>query len=189
MNANYRKTDSLAYATGSFKTILEEVNLRWTDNTSKIIELGKQVDFEISKALQKRQDTKQLKQEIISNLSNLGKLYSSIDEINKEKIDLMIEMEGLDFPLKTPRKILKQCKEEKKIADLLENFTSNLSKTVTFIENGITEEELIENSLNSFITTFNEFKEIVDLGSQLNSHLEEELDKEHKKARKYLGIV
>ena len=189
MNTYHRKTDSLAYATGSFKTILEDVNHRWNDNTTKIIELGKQVNIDVSNALVSDNGPSTKKDTILSSLSSLGKLFSEMEIINKERIDLMIEMEGLDFPLKTPRRILKLCKEEKQTIDLMENFASNLSKTVLFIDNGNTEEELVSNSLNSFETAFNDFEELVDTGNQYNTRLNEELDKEHKKARKYLGIV
>jgi len=189
MNIYQRKTDSLAYATGSFKTILEDVNLRWGDKTNKIIELGKQVNIDVSKALDSKKDSLSQKDDILSKLSSLGKLFSLMEIINKERMDLMIEMEGLDFPLKTLRKILILCKEEKQAMEMLENFASNLGKTVLFIENGKTEEELVSTSLNSFETAFNDFEELVNNGIQFNSHLNDELDKEHKKARKYLGIV
>ncbi|MFW9853387.1 MAG: hypothetical protein ACFFDS_10615 [Candidatus Thorarchaeota archaeon] len=101
----------------------------------------------------------------------------------------MTEMEGLDFPLKTPKKMLSFCKKEEEAAELLQTITKNLSKTITFIENGDTEEELIDNSLSSFETAFIDFQEKTLIGDELTSALKFELEKEHKKARKYLGIV
>ena len=83
---------------------------------------------------------------------------------------------------------MKLCKEENEAATMLENFTSNLSKTLTFRNSG-TDKELLDNSLNSFVTASSEYEELIILGNQLTYELKEELDKEHKKAKKYLGKV
>jgi hypothetical protein len=189
MENEYRRTDSLAYATGSFQENLDEVSNKWSNNTKTIVDIGPKVIHDIRKVVKEKVDVAKQKKTILSNLSALGSLFNELEGINAEMFDLMTEMEGLDFPLKTPKQILSFCKKEEEAAELLQTITKNLSKTITFIENGDTEEELIENSLSSFETAFIDFQEKTLIRDELTSALKVELEKEHKKARKYLGIV
>jgi hypothetical protein len=189
MNEKYRRTDSLAYATGSFKNNLEDVIQRWTDIVLSIVDLCPKVMEDIKNIIKNRTDVSSKKTEIMSDLTSIGKLLGELEATNAENYDLMIEMDGLDFPLKGPKKMMTICKDEEEDIGSLQNILQNLSKTMTFIEKGNTEEELLLNSLNSFEEAFNKFQELANSAIQLFSTIAEELEREHKKARKYLGIV
>lgn len=186
MNTNLRRSDSLAHATGSFKDSLDEISNLWNEKTDKIIEICPRIIKGVKEVTNTTEDTKT---KIFEDLTNLGKLLNEMENINAEKQELMTEMEGLDFPLKNPKLIIKLCKEEIEAASLLENFTSNLSKTFTFTKTSDADSGLLENSLNSFESAYSEYEEIIILGNQLIYNLKEELDKEHLKAKKYLGKV
>jgi hypothetical protein len=126
----------------------------------------------------------------MSDLTNLGKQLTELESTNAEIYGLMIEMDGLDFPLKGPKKMMKISKQEEEEIGFLQTILRNLSKTMTFIEKeGNTEEELLMNSLKSFEDAFNQYQELTNQAIELFSFIAEELEKEHKKARKYLGIV
>jgi len=186
MSEKYRRTDSLAFATGAFQANLEEISKRWKNNTLQINDICPRV---IQNIKESKVNTKTGKDKIMGYLSFLGTLFQDLEGITAEKYDLMIEMGGLDFPLKGPTKMMNQCEKEEESTELLQTIVQNLSKTVSFIEKGETEEELLANSLNSFETAYNDFNELVALGNQLTSYIKDELEKEHKKARKYLGFV
>jgi hypothetical protein len=190
MNEKYRRTDSLAYATGSFKNNLEEVIQRWSDIVISIADIGPKLIEDIKNMIKNKSDISSKKTETMTDLSSLGKLLSELEDVNANNYDLMIEMDGLDFPLKGPKKMMAICKREEEEIGLLQTILRNLSKTMTFIDKeSDTEEELLLNSLKSFEDAFNQFQELCNEGIQLFSQIAEELDKEHKKARKYLGIV
>ena len=189
MNEKYRRSDSLAYATGSFKSNLEDIIQRWTDIVLNIVDLCPKLIEDIKNIIKNRTNVNSKKNEIMSDLTNLGKLLSELENANAENYSLMIEMDGLDFPLKGPKKMMPICKDEEEDIGILQNILQNLSKTMTFIDKGNSEGELLLNSLNSFEEAFNNFQELVNTAIQLFSKIAEELEREHKKARKYLGIV
>ena len=190
MNEKYRRTDSLAYATGSFKNNLEEIIQRWSDIVISIADLGPKLIEDIKNMVKDKSRISSKKSETMTDLTNLGKLLNDLDSANANNYDLMIEMDGLDFPLKGPKEMMSICKQEEEEIGFLQTILKNLSKTMTFIEKGgDTEEELLMNSLKSFEDAFNQFQELCNDGIQLFSKIAEELEKEHKKARKYLGIV
>ncbi|MHA2358094.1 MAG: hypothetical protein ACXABK_04945 [Candidatus Heimdallarchaeaceae archaeon] len=186
MSEEYRRTDSLAYATGAFQANLEEIYKRWKNNTLQINDICPRVIKGIKNS---KVNTKDGKDKILGYLSFLGTLFQDLEGITADKYDLMIEMGGLDFPLKGPTKMMKQCEKEEESTELLKTIIHNLSKTISFIEAGDTEEGLLSNSLNSFESAYKDFNELVTLGNQLSDYIKEELEKEHKKARKYLGFV
>ncbi|MCG3226041.1 MAG: hypothetical protein H7645_03920 [Candidatus Heimdallarchaeota archaeon] len=189
MNEKYRRTDSLAYATGSFKNNLEDIIQRWSDIVISIVDVSPKLIEDIKNIVKNRTNASSKKTQIMSVLTNLGKLLADLEKVNAENYSLMIEMGGLDFPLKGPKKMITVCKDEEEEIGFLQTILRNLSKTMTFIEKGDTEEELLMNSLKSYEDAFNQFQELTDKAIQLFSYTAEELDKEHKKARKYLGIV
>ncbi|NPD88651.1 MAG: hypothetical protein HGN29_07995 [Asgard group archaeon] len=189
MSEKYRRTDSLAYATGSFKNNLEDIIQRWSDIVISVVDVCPKIIEDIKNIMKNRTSVSSKKTEIMSDLTNLGKILSELEKINAENYGLMIEMDGLDFPLKGPKKMMQLCKDEEEEIGFLQTILRNLSKTMTFIEKGDTEEELLMNSLKSFEDAFNQFQELTNKAIQLFSNIAEELEKEHKKARKYLGIV
>ena len=189
MSEKYRRTDSLAYATGSFKNNLEDIIQRWSDIVIGIVDVSPKLIEDIKNILKNRTDVSSKKTEIMSDLTNLGKLLADLEKVNEENYGLMIEMGGLDFPLKGPKKMIGFCKDEEEEIGFLQTILRNLSKTMTFIDKGDKEKELLMNSLKSYEDAFNQFQELTNKAIELFSYTAEELDKEHKKARKYLGIV
>ncbi|MBY9001009.1 MAG: hypothetical protein KGD64_08855 [Candidatus Heimdallarchaeota archaeon] len=188
MNYELRKSDSLAAATGSFKQNLEEVNLRWNKHIVKLGDLGPQIIGGINESISKK-NSDENKNIVKSSLAEFGKALGDMEKTNADMVDLMIEMEGLDFPLKSPKKILELCEEEENYYKRLQSIVSNLSKTFSFLDSEKTDRGLLINSLKSFEATFLDLQSMINRGLELTSYLEKELDKEHMKAKKYLGKV
>ena len=189
MNYNLRKSDSLAHATGSFKHNLDDLSLNWSENVDVLEELGPKIIGGINEAANSKKGNEDIKNLVKTYLTDFGKILNAMEKTNADMIDLMIEMEGLDFPLKNPKRILKLCEKEENNNKFLQNIVKNLSKTFSFVDAVKTDKELLMNSLQSFETAFSEFQEIADLGINLTANLKEELEKEHVKAKKYLGKV
>ena len=189
MNKNLRKTDTLAHSTGSFINSLKDVNNTWDEKTQEIISLGPDVIRDVNEVISSKGKEITKKDEIITNLSALGNLYNELEQVNAERVDLMIEIEGLDFPIKTPKKLLNLCKRETDTNKLLKTIAHNLSKTMTFIDQSISDIGLLITSSKSFESAFTEYGEIIDISRFLTANLEKELDKEFKKALKYGDIV
>jgi len=189
VNKNLRKSDTLAHTTGSFINILKDVNNVWDEKIQKIISLSPDVFRDVNEVISSKGKTVTKKEEIIANLATLCTLYNEMEHVSAERIDLMIEMEGLDFPIKTPKKLLNLCKRDVETNKLLKTIAHNISKTMTFIDQNITYVELLESSLKSFESAFTEYNEIIDISRFLTANLEKELEKEFKKARKYGDIV
>ncbi|TET79450.1 MAG: hypothetical protein E3J43_03420 [Candidatus Heimdallarchaeota archaeon] len=189
MNKNLRKSDTLAHTTGSFINILKDVNNVWDEKTQKIISLSPDVFRDVKEVISSKGKNVTKKEEIIANLTTLCTLYNEMEQVSAERIDLMIEMEGLDFPIKTPKKLLDLSKRDVEMNKLLKTIAHNISKTMTFIDQNITDVELLENSLKSFESTFTDYNEIIDISRFLTANLEKELEKEFQKARKYGDMV
>jgi hypothetical protein len=189
VNKNLRKTDTLAHSTGSFINSLKDVNTTWDEKTQEIISLSPEVIKDVKEVISSKGKEATKKDEIITNLSTLGTLCNELELVNAERVDLMIEMEGLDFPIKTPQKLLNLCKREDETNKLLKTIAHNISKTMAFIDQSVTDMELLETSWKSFESAFTEYNEIIDISRFLTANLEQELDKEFKKALKYGDIV
>ena len=97
MNYELRKSDSLAYATGSFKQNLGEINLRWNEHIVKLGDLGPQIIGGINESI-KGSKNEEIAIVVKSSLSEFLQILTRMDETNAEMVDLMIDMEGLDFP-------------------------------------------------------------------------------------------
>ena len=188
MNYELRKSDSLAHATGSFKQNLEETNLRWNEHIVKLGDLGPQIIGGINDSIKVRK-TEEIATVVKSSLSEFLQVLNNMDKTNADMVDLMIDIEGLDFPLTTPKKILKLCEKEENNSKMLQNIIRNLSKTYNFLDKVKTDKGLLENSLNSFETAFSDLQKIIKQSIDLIALLETELEKEHRKAKKYLGKV
>ncbi len=188
MNYELRKSDSLAHATGSFKENLKEVNLRWNEHIVKLGNLGPQIIGGINESI-KVSKNEEVATRVTSSLSEFSQVLNSMDKINADIVDLMIDMEGLDFPLNTPKKILNLCEKEEDNSKMLQNIIRNLSKTYNFLDKVKTDKGLLLNSLNSFETAFSDLQAIIEQSLNLTTSLADELDKEHSKAKKYLGKV
>ncbi len=188
MNYELRKSDSLAHATGSFKQNLKEVNLRWNEHIVKLGNLGPQIIGGINESI-KRSKNEKVATIVTSSLSEFSQVLNSMDKTNAEMVDLMIDIEGLDFPLKTPKKILNLCEKEEDNLKMLHNIIRNLSKTYNFFDKVKKDKGLLLNSLNSFETAFSDLQEIIKQSLDLTALLVAELDKEHSKAKRYLGKV
>jgi len=189
VNKNLRKSDTLAHTTGSFISILKDVNNVWDEKTQNIISLSPEVFRDVKEVISSKGKIVTKKEEIIANLATLCTLYNEMEHVSAERIDLMIEMEGLDFPIKTPKKLLDLCKRDLETNKLLKTIAHNISKTMTFIEKNVTYVELLENSLKSFESAFTDYNEIIDISRFLTADLEKELETEFRKARKYGDIV
>ncbi|MCE7743252.1 MAG: hypothetical protein GOP50_12450 [Candidatus Heimdallarchaeota archaeon] len=189
MHKNVRKSDSLAHATGSFMESLEEMNSLWNTDISEILEISPSVIGLIKKIISSKDKTGVKKKEIMGELTKLGELFNNMERIDALMYDLLIEIDGLDFPLKTTRKLMKLNKEEVETTKLLQTFAQNLSKTMAFVESGNLEEELLTSSLKSYKTAYNDYNSIVKKSRELLKNLHLELDKEQQKARKYGDLV
>ncbi len=189
MHKNVRKSDSLAHATGSFMESLEEMNSLWNTDISEILEISPNVISLIKEVITSKGKTISEKENIMKELTKLGELFNNMERIDGLKYDLLIEIDGLDFPLKTTRLLIKQNKDEEQTTKLLQTFAQNLSKTMTFVESSKTDAELLESSLKSFESTYDEYYKIVTSGKELLKNLHEELEKEQQKARKYGDVV
>ena len=188
MNYELRKSDSLAYATGSFKQNLGEINLRWNEHIVKLGDLGPQIIGGINESIEVSKN-EEIATVVKSSLSEFLQILTKMDKTNADMVDLMIDMEGLDFPLTTPKKILKLCEKEENNSKMLQNIIRNLSKTYNFLGKVKTDEGLLLNSLDSFERAFSDLKGIIEQSLDLTDFLETELEKEHSKAKKYLGKV
>jgi hypothetical protein len=188
MNYELRKSDSLAQATGSFKQNLEEINLRWNEHIVKLGDLGPQIIEGINESIEVSKN-EEIVVVVKSSLSEFVQVLNGMDKTNADIVDLMIEMEGLDFPLKAPKRILILCEKEEDSSKMIQNIVRNLSKTYNFFDKAKTDKGLLLNSLNSFEIAFADLQEITKQGLELTAFLETELEKEHKKAKKYLGKV
>ena len=188
MNYELRKSDSLAHATGSFKQNLGEINLRWNEHIVKLGNLGPQIIGGINESINVSKSEKTATV-VKSSLSEFLQILTTMDKTNADMVDLMIDMEGLDFPLTTPNKILKHCEKEENNSKNLQNILRNLSKTYNFLGKVKTDKGLLLNSLNSFEVAFSDLQETIKQGLDLTAFLEKELEKEHRKAKKYLGKV
>jgi hypothetical protein len=170
MNYELRKSDSLAYATGSFKQNLEEVNLRWNEHIVKLGNLGPQIIGGINESIEISKN-EEVAARVTSSLSEFSQVLNSMDKTNADMVDLMIEMEGLDFPLKTPKKILNLCEKEENNAKMLHNIIRNLSKTYNFFDKVKKDKGLLLNSLNSFETAFSDLQVIIEQSIDLTALL------------------
>lgn len=189
MHKNVRRSDSLAHATGSFIESLEEMNSLWNTDVSEILEISPNVIVLIKEIISKKDKVGEKKKTIMNELTKLGELFNNMERIDALMYDLLIEIDGLDFPLKTPRKLMKLSKEEEETTKLLQTFAQNLSKTMTFVGSGKMEEELLESSLQSYESAYSDYSSIVERSREMLMDLQAELDKEHKKARKYGDLV
>ena len=188
MNYELRKSDSLAHATGSFKQNLKEINSRWNEHIVKLGDLGPQIIGGINESINTKSNEEN-RNIVKSSLTEFGKVLIDMETTNANMVDLMIEMEGLDFPLKSPKKILNLCEAEESNSKLLQQIISNLSKTFSFVDSVKADKELLINSLKSFEMTFADLQSIIEQGLDLTAYLDSELTKEHKKAKKYMGKV
>jgi len=188
MNYELRKSDSLAHATGFLKRNLKEVNLRWNEHIVKLGSLGPLIIEGINESIEIGKN-EEVATRVTSSLSEFSQVLNNMDKTNADMVDLMIDMEGLDFPLKTPKKILNLCEKEEDNSKMLQNIIRNLSKTYNFLDNVKTDKGLLLNSLSSFETAFSELQGIIKQSLELTALLETELEKEHSKAKKYLGKV
>ncbi len=185
MNLNMRKTDSLAHATGSFLDSLYDVQDDWSELAEDIISLGTSLRDQLNRTLAESADDSPTENSIKSDIVSIRDALQEIETTNKEKYDLFIEIDGLDFPLSTPQKLMDLCKEEERKLQFMEDIVKNTSKTA--LSN---EPSLLENSLNSLTDILEEYKKIYDEIDEKMVILEEELEKEHEKARKkYMNIV
>jgi hypothetical protein len=189
MHKNVRKSDSLAHATGSFMESIDEMSSLWNTDISEILEISPNIMGLIRNIISSKNKVEEKKKTIMEELTKLGELFNNMERINALMYDLLIEIDGLDFPLKMPRKLMKLSKEEEETTKLLQTFAQNLSKTMTFVGSGNIEEELLESSLKSYEAAYNDYNSIVENSREMLKELQSELDKEHKKARKYGDIV
>ncbi|MHA1197928.1 MAG: hypothetical protein ACTSQF_01030 [Candidatus Heimdallarchaeaceae archaeon] len=189
MHKNVRKSDSLAHATGSFMESIEEMNSLWNTDISEILEISPSVIVLIKEIISSKDKTGAQKEKIMKELTKLGALFNNMERIDALMYDLLIEIDGLDFPLKSTRQLMKLNKEEVETAKLLQTFAQNLSKTMAFIETGNLEEELLTSSLKSYETAHNDYHTIVEKSRETMKNLQLELGEEQQKARKYGDIV
>ncbi|MHA1685025.1 MAG: hypothetical protein ACTSYD_01325 [Candidatus Heimdallarchaeaceae archaeon] len=190
MNFSIRRTDSLAYDTGTFKNIVGEIRKRWDLYSNSFITNGEHIIEEIKQMCnnQETQDQKHL-DTIVDRLAKFGEALGELEKFHADRYDFLTELEGLEFPLKQTKKLISLHKKESDLLKSLETFAQNLSKTISFYENTETEIELIINSLKSFESTFKEYVTIVNEYQKTFMELHKELDEKHKKAQKYLDFV
>lgn len=189
MNLNVRRTDSLAYDTGTFKNIVESIRERWSTYSDSFISTGQFIIDESRKMCQTaKADPKKL-QEVVDSLAKFGEYLNELEKFHAERYDFLTELEGLEFPLKQTKKLIKLHKQETDLLKSLETFAQNLSKTISFYGSSDTEKELIDNSLKSFESTLKEYITILKEYQDTFMELHEDLKKEHKKAQKYLDFV
>ena len=167
---------------------LEEVNFRWNEHIVKLGNLGPQIIGGINESM-KIGKNEEVAAIVTASLSEFSQVLNSMDKTNADMVDLMIDMEGLDFPLKMPKKILNLCEKEENNAKTLHNIIRNLSKTYNFLDKIKTDKGLLLNSLNSFETAFSNLQQIIEQSYDLTALLVTELEEEHSKAKKYLGKV
>ncbi len=189
MHKNVRKSDSLAHATGSFMESLEEMNSLWNTDISEILEINPTVIGLIKEIVSSKNKTGDKKEKIMNELTKLGELFNNMERIDALLYDLLIEVDGLDFPLKSTRKLMKLNKEEVETTKLLQTFAQNLSKTMTFAGSGSMEVELLSSSLKSYESAHNDYYNIVTESRELMKQLQLELNKEQQKARKYGDLI
>ena len=189
MHKNIRKSDSLAHATVTFMESLKEMETLWNNDISDILKISPDVIALIKEIISSKGKSGFNKEKIMNMLTKLGELFNNMERINALMNDLLIEVDGLDFPLKTPRVLMKLNNEEEDLTQVIQNVVQNISKTMTFFESSKMDLELLESSLKSFETTYNEYSELITNYRELMNKLHIELDKEHKKARKYGDIV
>ena len=189
MHKNVRKSDSLAHETGTLRENLDEMNTLWNTDVSEILEIMPQVIVLIKEIISSKGKTGEKKEQVMSKLSKLGELYNNMERIDALMYDLLIEIDGLDFPLKNPKKLMKLSKEDTETIKLLQTFAKNISKTITFVGSSNLEVELLESSLKSFESSYNDYTNVVEKSRELLKDLQTELDNEHMKARKYVDYV
>ena len=189
MNIRIRKSDSLAYSTEFFRNSLEQMNKKWNQFADQVCKICPDTISHLTQLIESKVDVSKVKDLILKDLTELGRVLNSLEKINADRYNLLIEIEGLDFPPKSTKKLLSLSKEENVALSMLENFSSNLSKTVTFIDNEKSNYGLLRNSLQSFENSYKNYEELIILTNQFNFKLLEELEKEFNKAQKYLGKV
>lgn len=189
MHKNVRRSDSLAHEIESFIENLEEMNKLWDTDISEILEISPKVVDLIKEIKASKDQTGNKKEMVKTDLTKLGELFNNMERIDALMYDLLIEIEGLEFPLKSTRKLMELNKEEEENNKLLQTFAQNISKTITFVGDKSVDSELLSSSLNSFENAYNDYCKIVERSRELISNLRLELDKELKKARKYGDIV
>ena len=189
MNFAVRKTDSLAHATGSCIGNLKEIRKKGTDESQQIVDDVKKILRSFKQSNENQEEFAEIKEEVLLTLQNLGKTLNSMEETIAGTYTLMVEIDGLDFPLKTPKKMMNISKKEEDVIALLKNVAQNISKTLSFVQNDQTSLGLFENSLNSLETSYEDYVRVIKQTSTLLDALDDELDKEHKKAKKTLKYV
>ncbi len=189
MNFAVRKTDSLAHATGSFMHNLKEIRKKWTDKSQQIVDDVEKIHTSFKQSNENQEEFADLKEDVLLTLQNLGKTLNVMEEIIAGIYTLMVEIDGLDFPLKTPKKMMNISKKEEDVIALLKNVAQNISKTLSFVQNDQTSLGLFENSLNSLKTSYEDYVRVRKQTSTLLDTLDDELDKEHKRAQKTLKYV
>lgn len=189
MNFSVRKTDTLAHATGSFMRNLKEIRKKWTDKSQQIVDDVKKIHTSFKLSNVKQEEFTELKKDMLLTLQNLGKTLNVMEETMAERYTLMVEIDGLDFPLKTPKKMMNISRKEEDVILQLKNVVQNISKTLSFVENDQTSMGLFENSLNSLETSYEDYVSVNKKTSTLLDTLDDELYKEHKKAQKTLKYV
>ena len=113
MNFAVRKTDSLAHATGSFIGNLKEIRKKWTDESQQIVDDVKKILRSFKQSNENQEEFAEIKEEVLLTLQNLGKTLNNMEEIIAGTYTLMVEIDGLDFPLKTPKKMIILAKKRK----------------------------------------------------------------------------
>ncbi|MHA1115267.1 MAG: hypothetical protein ACTSRR_03795 [Candidatus Heimdallarchaeaceae archaeon] len=185
MKNKIRRTDSLAYATGSIIESFQTYYEKWNDTVSKLENLGPIIIEKINKALKEKNSLNKLKNGVVKHLSSLGSLFSMLDEIYADGHVLMMEIDGLDFPVKTAQEIIKHNKKEQFKTETIRTVVKNLSKTIIFFNENGGDTQLIQSSLSSFNEEFKEYKKIISKTRKLLEKLNNELNENHNKAKKY----
>ncbi len=185
-----RITDSLAHETGSLKkNLLDVINVR-SEYFTKTSEISPKLVKNIKEALKNPTKIENLEPNIKGALSQFGEILNNMENSNADEYQLMIEIEGLDFPLKHHKSALHAIKQDEEIIKNVQNVAKNLSKSTSFFANDDTTKQLITHSLTSFEEAYDKFKNHSKNTMNLLERLSKELEVEHKKARdKYKNIL
>jgi len=189
MNFSIRKSDSLAHETGYFKNSVDELKKEWMQYTNQLIDYGPEI-INLSRALsQTNEKIDENKKKLTEMLSNFARILEQLEQRHSEHYQLLTEIDGLDFPLKSPEKMLKILEKDQDLIKNMKNVIKNLNKTISFYGNDTTDKELLSNSIKSFEEAFNEYSGLCKEYNKTLQSLAEELKKEHDRAKKYNDFV